>query len=422
MPLSENNAAETGAPATPAMPRREWIPVFLLPVLALVHLHAADPGSAFSRFSLFVCLSLIPGTLWRLLGKPAWNIHRACFALGLILFVLDNPDLRPDRESARKILRHWPLVSLGFLTSFSQSLWGALRTHRLLTDARTRISTYESLKLCLSGAFFNIFLPGSTGGDAYRVYALTSDYKTKLGPAIASITLDRLLGLPSLIFVVLLGMILDHGFIRENRLLAGLVPFIAGAALVCAALVCYLAFAGRSRRKSAPAEENGEGGAEEEPLGWSRRTHRMIATNVTRRATLPLALLHGFLSHIACIVSCLCFGVALGVEGVPPLRYFLIVPLAMTINAIPGAPGGVGQGELAMATLLDMAAPGAGNAQAGVVVMLLFRLSNMAVGLLGGAYYALGKRRDKPPAPTDRLRPAPRARGAEPPEGADAWR
>ncbi len=378
-----------------AISRREWIPVALIPLLALVHFFIAPPGAALSRLSLFVGLALLPGTLWRLLGKSSWNIHRICFALGLVLFVLDNPELRPDRESWNKILSHWPLVSLGFLISFSQSLWGSLRTHRLLTDAHTRISQYESLKLCLSGSFFNIFLPGSTGGDAYRVYALTRDHGMRLAPAIASLTLDRFLGLPSLILVVLLGMLLDHGFISGNRLLAGLIPFLAAAAAVCAALVCYLAIAGRTHRKNgagpAPAgdgEEKTPGGA----IGWPRRIHRMIATNVTRRATLPLTLFHGFLSHAACVAACLCFGLALGVEGVPPLRYFLIVPMALTINALPGAPGGVGQGELAMATLLDMAAPGAGNAQAGVMVMLLLRLSNMAIGLAGGACYAFGRR------------------------------
>jgi uncharacterized membrane protein YbhN (UPF0104 family) len=182
-------------------------------------------------------------------------------------------------------------------------------------------------------------------------------------------------------------MVLDYDFFRRNTLLYGLVPFIALAGAVCLVLVVYLAFAGKTGRRP-------DDGNRDEPQGWCKRTHAMIAANVTRPATLPLALWYGFMSHLACIVACVCLGVALGVEGVPALRYFLIIPMAMAINAIPGAPGGVGQGELAMATLLDMAAPGHGNAQIGVMVMLLFRLTNMLMGLAGGLYYAMGRKRD----------------------------
>ena len=379
---------DEGAPPRATPSKWEWVPIIALAALAVVYFSFAKPGGAVSRFAFFVGLGLVPGALWRLAGRSSWNVHRVFFAASLIAFVLNNPELRPNRDTWAKIVENWPIVTLGFLISFTQPLWGMLRTQRLLTDSGVKISKYDSLKLCLSGSFFNIFLPGSTGGDAYRVYAITHGYRTKLGPAIASITLDRLLGLPSLILVVLLGMLLDYDFFRGNRILAGLIPFISVAGGVCLVLVIYLAFAGKARRREdwgRPYE------SADTPLGWLRRTHVMIATNVKRPATLPLALWYGFMSHIACIAACLFFGVALGVKGVPALRYFLIVPMAMTINSIPGAPGGVGQGELAMATLLDMAAPGQGNAQEGVMVMLLFRLSNMVLGVIGGAFYAMGK-------------------------------
>ena len=376
---------ELGANAAPS--RWEWLPVAACAALAVVYfLDPADETTG--RFALFVALGLLPGTVWRLLGKSSWGVHRACFALSLVAFVLENPKLRPDRLTLEKMAENWRLVALGFLISFSQSLWGTLRIHRLLNDSGVDISLFEALKLCLSGAFFNIFLPGSTGGDAYRVYAVTHVYRARFGPALASISVDRLLGLPSLILVVVAGMLLDYQFFLSNRVLKGFIPFIAGAGAVCLIMVGYLAFAGKSHRQSLRSNIRED---HAKPRGWFGRTHAMIASNVKRPATLPLALLYGFVSHLACILSCLCFGLALGVQGVPSFRYFLIVPLAMTINAIPLTPGGVGQGELAMATLLDMASPGMGNDQVGVMIMLLFRLSNMAVGLIGGGCYILGK-------------------------------
>lgn len=368
----------------------EWIFFFLFALLATVHLLVATPGTGLSKFSLFVGLGLIPGLLVRLTGKSSRNVHRICFAFSLIAFVLDNPNLRPDTQTIHRMADNWPMVALGFIISFTQPVWGTLRSHRLLSDSGTRINKRQTFELVLVGTFFNIFLPGSTGGDAYRVYAVVKKFNAKLGAAIASISLDRFLGLPSLILVVVLGMVLDYEFFCSNSILAGLIPFISGAAVICFLLVLYLVFAGKSQRKETPASTTSSRltrGA----TSWLKRIHRMVAGNVKSRATLPLALLFGFLAHLACIGSCLCFGIALGVEGVPSLRYFLIVPMAMAINAIPGAPGGVGQGEIAMATLLDMAHPGAGNAQIGVMVMLLFRLTNMAMGLTGGFLYASGK-------------------------------
>ncbi len=367
----------------------EWAPVPALLLLAYGY-WSGEGGSALSRFCFWVGIGLVPGLAWRVLGKPSWNVHRIFFAFALVLFVLENPELRPDAFTARTVAEHWILVLIGFAVSFTQPAWGMLRTHRLLIDSGVSISCWDTFKLCLSGSFFNIFLPGSTGGDAYRVYAIAHGYQQKLAPALASITLDRFLGLPSLILVVLFGMVIDYQFFASNRILSRLVPFIVVTGAVCLGLVGYLAMAGRSHRNT---ERDGQQSAVPEGgrPGWIKRAHTMIATNVTRPGTLWLALFYGFMAHIACIVSCLCFGLAVGVEGVPPFRYFLIVPMAMTINSIPGAPGGVGQGELAMATLLTMASPGDANAQAGVMVMLLFRLTNMLMGIAGGIFYGVGK-------------------------------
>ncbi|MCC8116197.1 MAG: hypothetical protein LIP18_03440 [Planctomycetes bacterium] len=43
-----------------------------------------------------------------------------------------------------------------------------------------------------------------------------------------------------------------------------------------------------------------------------------------------------------------------------------------------------------MATLLNLAAPGENYAQEGVMIMLLFRLTNILMGLVGGLFYAFG--------------------------------
>ena len=40
-----------------------------------------------------------------------------------------------------------------------------------------------ALQLKVMTSFFNIFLPGSTGGDAYRIYAITEGYRQRIATA-----------------------------------------------------------------------------------------------------------------------------------------------------------------------------------------------------------------------------------------------
>ncbi|MDR2391915.1 MAG: flippase-like domain-containing protein [Planctomycetota bacterium] len=341
---------------------------------------------------LFIAFGLLPGTFWRLLGRKSWNVHRAGFAAALAAYVLSTPSLRPNAETLRNISKNWNLALLGFCLSFTQPLWGGLRLHRLLGDVgRIEITCAQSVALCFSGFFFNIFLPGATGGDAYRVYVLGRQGGAGIGSAIATISLDRFLGLPSLVLIVFFGMALDWRYLANNRTLSEMVPFIAAAGGICLLLIGYLVLAGKGRRqadKIAPGEADDTRSA-----GRLLRLHRLLAKNVRRPATLPLALLYGALAHVATIAACQCFGSSLGISGISWMRYYLIVPMALSINVIPVAPGGVGQGELAMAALFAMASSDGANAQAGVMLMLLFRLSNIAIGLSGAVAYVAGWRR-----------------------------
>jgi uncharacterized membrane protein YbhN (UPF0104 family) len=234
----------------------------------------------------------------------------------------------------------------------------------------------------LAGFFFNQFLPGSTAGDLYRIYALAGGRRRHFPTATAAISLDRCLGMPPMFLMLILAALAEWDFVFGSERLATLLTFVASASLVLLFLLFLLWLAHRRLRGTPPAGEK---------PGWIRRVHDTLASNLSRSATLPLVLAYGLFSHVATVLACLCFATAIGVTGIPAGHYFLLVPLAMAVNAIPGAPGGLGQGEIAMATLFDLAAPGAGNAGAGVTVMFILRLANLVSGLLGGVLYALGK-------------------------------
>ena len=391
--------AGSGAAASPVSPKSnqpsgwEWLPVAAVPFLLILHMTHGKGLERYTDFAVspyfFLIAGLVPGAIWRLAGRRSWGVHRLGFAAALAGIALSNPDLRPDAAVWRRVLENWRLVALGFASSFAQPIWGAFRLHRLLGDGGEAGTWLKTFRLCLIGSFFNVILPGSTGGDAYRAYALGRG--SRLGSAIAAVSLDRLLGLPPLIFLLLAAMAWEREFLAASRVMVRTIPFIISAGAVSLALAGYLLLAGKSRRR-ADAESIADGA----PPGRWRRLHLLISGNVRRRGTIPLTMAYGLLAHVNMIVACILFGEALGVSGLSWTRYFLVVPMAMAVNAIPGSPGGAGQGELAMAALLEMANPDVGNAQAGVALMLLFRLSNLGIGLAGAAAYALGGNRASP--------------------------
>ncbi|MDR1612394.1 MAG: flippase-like domain-containing protein [Planctomycetota bacterium] len=373
--------AAVSAPRGNKLSRLEWLPLLALPALAAVHFLGAE-GSTANRLAFWVALGLIPGIAWRLCGRPSWRAHRIFFALGLLAFMATDSRLRPGPEDFARIAANWHLVLPGMVFCLSQPLWGALRLRLLLHDSIGVASFGQCLRLCLAGNFFNIFLPGATGGDFYRVYAISGGRRRGFGKALAAVAIDRFLGFPPLILIILAALSLDADFFSE-RLSARLGAFIAAAAMIALILTAGLLFGGGS-----PAGESGAGDAPGPAWGRLKRIHRLLSKNIARKRTLPLAFLYGLASHVAVVVACVLFGDAAGVSGVPPLRQFLVVPLALAVNSIPGAPGGIGQGELAMATLLELAAPGLGNGQSGVLAMLLFRLGNIVAGMIGGAVFA----------------------------------
>ncbi len=77
------------------------------------------------------------------------------------------------------------------------------------------LSNIKNLKLYLLGMFYNLFLPGGIGGDAYKIYWLKRKHKAKLKSVIWATILNRisgLFGLIVLVFIVIIFTSLDFKF------------------------------------------------------------------------------------------------------------------------------------------------------------------------------------------------------------------
>lgn len=79
-----------------------------------------------------------------------------------------------------------------------------VRFNLFVRKAGIRISFMPNSQLYLLGMFYNFFIPGGIGGDAYKVYTLSKAYKKSLKSLGKVVFLDRFVGLIAIGFIIVL--------------------------------------------------------------------------------------------------------------------------------------------------------------------------------------------------------------------------
>ncbi|GAB4456941.1 MAG: lysylphosphatidylglycerol synthase transmembrane domain-containing protein [Anaerolineales bacterium] len=135
--------------------------------------------------------------LWGFLKKPAVTLALRVTISALLLTYLIR--LSAFHEIARAFSRIEPLYLLGFFALYFASVFFTSARWRILLrawDIEARLGTL--FRYILTGLFMNNFLPGSLGGDAYRLYSGGRD-TGKLEAVAATIFYERVLSYASLV-------------------------------------------------------------------------------------------------------------------------------------------------------------------------------------------------------------------------------
>ena len=93
----------------------------------------------------------------------------------------------------------------------SERLWFILKENNLI------ISSKENIKLYMVGIFYNFFIPGGVGGDAYKGVLMNKKFQWSLKKIYKLLILDRLIGFGVIICLILVfsGFILDLEFMSK---------------------------------------------------------------------------------------------------------------------------------------------------------------------------------------------------------------
>ena len=113
----------------------------------------------------------------------------------------------------------------------SERLWFILKENNLI------ISSKENIKLYMVGIFYNFFIPGGVGGDAYKGVLMNKKFQWSLKKIYKLLILDRLIGFGVILCLIIVfsGFILDLESISDfNFILAPIYAllFFVGKVLV----------------------------------------------------------------------------------------------------------------------------------------------------------------------------------------------
>ncbi|HVE60205.1 MAG TPA: lysylphosphatidylglycerol synthase transmembrane domain-containing protein [Chitinophagaceae bacterium] len=117
---------------------------------------------------------------------------------------------------------NWWFLLLAVLSFMFSKLLAAFRLNINFRNINIRISEWRNIKLYWLGMFYNLFLPGSISGDAYKVIILNRKFKASYKKTGAAVLLDRFSGLLALgIILSIYGAIVLDNKIYDAILIAG---------------------------------------------------------------------------------------------------------------------------------------------------------------------------------------------------------
>ncbi len=247
----------------------------------------------------------------------------------------------------------------------------------------------RAFSITFIGMFFNAFMLGSTGGDVVKAWYVAHETHHKKAEAVATVVVDRLIGLLALFIITLIMMgIFYHRVFDDPKLMWFSVVTLNVVLFTVLATVIGL----------------WRGFADKFPglRAWLQRLPRYDALRrmvdayrvyASHPVVLTKTLLISFVVHFFSMLSIWCVGRGLGISSAKFLDYFLYLPIINSVTAVPITISGFGVREgmyIKMFHEVGVAEPVA------LVMSLLGYLAALFWSIVGAFFY-LTHRRELPP-------------------------
>ena len=229
--------------------------------------------------------------------------------------------------------------------------------------------------------FCGTFLPGGVGQDAMRIFYASRDPECRMGPAVASVVADRVLGLTGLLALatVFLGLTADH--IQSSPIIRAFAAVTLGSLAVVIVTFSVAVVLGnrswlRQWLRALPDRSGRLSGAVGSLAEAARLYHGQLAG-----VLVPFVL--SMLIHLLMTAAVIALASTLNLGGIDQERLGLASLLSYLANVLPITPGGIGVGEATFDKLCRLLITDQPQAISYGSVFLAARTLSIAVSLLG---------------------------------------
>jgi uncharacterized protein (TIRG00374 family) len=266
---------------------------------------------------------------------------------------------------------------------------GMVRWRWVLHVQGLDVKFWRLLSITFIGAFFNAFMLGSTGGDVVKAWYVAHETHHKKAEAVATVVVDRLIGLLVLFVIALIMMAIfyDRAFADPKLLWFSMATLgIVSCTVLGTIIGLWKGFADKLPGLRL----------------WLQRLpkydtlHRMVdayRVYASHPVILAKTVLISFPIHFFSMLSIWCVGRGLGVRSASLTDYFLYLPIINSVTAVPITISGFGVREgmyVKMFHEVGVAGPVA------LVMSLLGYLATLFWSIVGGGFF-LTHRKELPP-------------------------
>src|SRR5215467_7645373 len=168
--------------------------------------------------------------------KALIRTAQAIFTIAILIYLFNSPEKRAQMGAAfSRADAHWMLI--GLPVAFVGEIANIIRWHILLRVQGMRIGWLRLSQLFFVGLFFNLFMPGYTGGDFARLYYLMREFPLRKKETILTIVMDRLIGMLALVFTALITTTLRWQWLQQTPQASVLLWFLVALMIGFVAIV-----------------------------------------------------------------------------------------------------------------------------------------------------------------------------------------
>lgn len=295
--------------------------------------------------------------------------------IGWLLWRIDAGQWAALRDQPKNFV----LLVAALVVAMSALLLTLLRWGLLVRCNGIRLSYVEALRLGSIGFLLSFVSAGSVGGDLFKAIFLARRAPGKRVEAVASVAVDRAVGLYGLLLVVVCVMLVAPP--RDNQQIQQIAYWAAGLATLGTLTLAALVLGGRSidRVLRRLGDLRYVGGAIHQIADPLRIFH-------THPKQFLISVVMSLGVHILLSFSIYLIARGLYADAPTLVEHLIIVPIGMLVSALPISPAGIGLLEAAMHWLYELI-PKIPTQASGTLVALVFEIVKIVLALAGVVFY-----------------------------------